>query len=187
MSPKVLLPLANGSEELEAITIANVLLRGNCEVIMASCSGSLDLYGARKIPLKATKMINECQNQSYDMIVVPGGLEGTKNLSKCNELNEMLLQQKKAGKWVAGICAAPAIVFKDLNILPRSYTAYPGFDFAGVAGSLKDTPYEVCTDQKFITGKGPGTAMAFALKCLESLQGKDTAKKVAEGLLVDSY
>ncbi|AQQ09196.1 Chaperone protein YajL [Sedimentisphaera cyanobacteriorum] len=182
MSKTALLPIADGSEELEAVTIIDVLRRAGTELTIASVA-DISVTMSRGTKLVADAPIEVCSGNEYDLIVLPGGMPGAEHLRDSRILTEMLKTQAEARRLYAAICASPAIVLASHGLMAgKKGTCYPGLEH-----SLADSYLEgedVVADGNCITSRGPGTAMAFALKLAELLEGKENAEKTAQGMLV---
>ena len=180
---KVLVPLANGFEDIEAITIIDVLRRGEVGVVTASIHDTLEVRSAHDISMKADALFSDVEMETYDAIVLPGGGAGTANLKHCPALIERLQRQHMEGKLLCAICAAPTVLVEAGVIDPGlQITCYPScqdeLDRAWV-------PAPVVTDGKIITGQAPGSAMLFALVVLQTLTGVPMAEDVAMGMVTD--
>ena len=180
---KVLVPLANGFEDIEAITIVDVLRRGDVQVVTASIHDTLDVKSAHNVFMKADALFADVEMETYDAIVLPGGGAGTANLKHCTALIERLQRQHMEGKLLCAICAAPTVLVEAGVIDPGlQITCYPScqdeLDRAWV-------PAPVVTDGKIITGQAPGSAMLFALVVLQTLTGVPMAEDVAMGMVTD--
>jgi len=182
MNPKVLIPIANGSEELEAVTIVDCLRRAGADVVVASVTSSKTVTASRAVLLTADVLITEVSGQQYDLIVLPGGMPGADNLRDSEILIQMLQQQAESGRFYAAICASPAVVLSHHNLLKgKNATCYPS-----MLTNLPDAVDEkVVVDGNCITSQGPGTAIAFSLKLIELLYSKETSDEVARAMLVD--
>ncbi len=180
MPKKVLVPITDGIEELEAVSIIDVLRRAGAEVTVASAD-SLQITASRGVKLLADKLISDCTGQTYDLIALPGGMPGAEHLRDCPQLISMLKAQKNAGRLYAAICASPAVVFQHHDLLDNcNATCYPSL--AEKLNNVKDSP--VVVDGNCITSQGPGTALAFSLKLVELLFDRQKAKEVADAMLV---
>ncbi len=183
MSKDVLVPIADGCEEIEAACIIDVLRRADADVTVVSV-GNLQVTASRGMKLVADRLISDCVNNTYDLIALPGGMPGAERLRNSKELTEMLKRQAQDGKLYAAICASPAVVLNHHGLLAgRKATAYPGF--AEQLANTESIESRVVVDKNCITSRGPGTAMEFALKLVEVLFGEEMAKKIAESMLVD--
>ncbi|SFV90701.1 4-methyl-5(beta-hydroxyethyl)-thiazole monophosphate synthesis protein [hydrothermal vent metagenome] len=180
----VLLPLAKGFEELEAVALCDVMRRGGIEVRLAYIEDELhgaDVTGANGITIKADTSINNVIVDDFDMMVLPGGWGGTYALAENARVQE-LLREFKAKKMVGAMCAAP-YALKKADVLGERYTAYPGaveeIDHPGYVSNEK-----VVEDGNVITSQGPGTAVCFGLAIVKRLVGEETAQQVKEGMLL---
>ena len=172
--------LANGFEESEAIVPADILRRGGVELTVVSVTGKREVAGANKITVAADKLFNECDFGMADMLILPGGMPGAKNLNEHDALKKLLTQFAARGGWVAAICAAP-IVLGGLGLLKgRKATCYPGFEGQLAGATYTAQPTEI--DGKIITGRGPGYAYDFGFVLLAALMGEDVAKAVRAGM-----
>jgi 4-methyl-5(b-hydroxyethyl)-thiazole monophosphate biosynthesis len=180
MSKKVLVPIADGTEELEAVTIIDCLRRAKADVTVASVSQK-QITASRGVRLVADVLISDCANQAYDLIALPGGAKGAENLRDNAELIGMLKQQVASGRLYAAICAAPAVVLEHHGLLKnKKATCYPAFKLSNSVDA------KVVVDGNCITSKGPGTAIDFSLKLIELLFNKEISKQVAADMLVTS-
>ncbi|MDR3415576.1 MAG: DJ-1/PfpI family protein [Nevskia sp.] len=179
-TPTVLVPVAHGSESLEAVTIVNVLRRAELEVTVASVESELLVNGTRGLRLQADKRLLDTLGHKYDLIVLPGGERGAEALHRNAPLIEMLHQQNEGQRWFAAICAAPALTLAPHHLLDgRKATCYPAFKRK--LQNFVDQP--VVVDGHCVTSQGPATAMPFALKLVEILAGAAKSKEVATALL----
>jgi 4-methyl-5(b-hydroxyethyl)-thiazole monophosphate biosynthesis len=182
MTKTVLVPIANGTEEIEAVCIIDTLRRAGVEVTVASVD-ELQVVASRGVKLVADAKIAECVNRTYDCIALPGGMPGAEHLRDCAPLIEKLKQQKQAGRLYGAICASPAVVLQPHGLLHKTRaTCYPSMRAKLDAAYATDEP--VVVDGHCVTGQGPGTAIAFALKLIELLLGVRKAREVADGMLV---
>ena len=173
--------LAEGFEETEAITVVDVLRRGNIEVKLVSTEDKLQVMGAHGILVTADIFYEEAEYDNCKMIVLPGGLPGATNLRANEDLCHKIVEFEKEGKYICAICAAP-FIFAELGLLKgKKATVYPGF--AGDLGGAKIKNKSVCVDNNIVTAKGPVAAMDFGLTLLELLRGVDLAEKIASDML----
>jgi 4-methyl-5(b-hydroxyethyl)-thiazole monophosphate biosynthesis len=181
MSKKVLVAIADGSEELEAVTIIDVLVRAGADVTVASV-GEMQITASRGVKIVADALIGDCKGQEYDLIVLPGGIPGAEHLRDCSELIEMLKRQRQANRFYAAICASPAMVLQHHGLLEgRKATCYPSPDL-----NLPDRQdAKVVVDGSCVTSQGPATALEFALKLVELLFGEEKSHQVAQAMLVN--
>lgn len=180
---KIVLPLANGFEEIEAITIIDVNRRAGNEVIACSLEESLEVLGANGITVKADCVIEDLDALSFDMIVLPGGAVGTEALSKHQGLQSILKEFKKSEKMIGAICAAP-YALHTAGVLNTNYTCYPSFETKIRKEGYHPT-HSIIVDDNVITSRGPGTAMCFALEIVKMLNGETKFEELKKGMLVD--
>ena len=182
MSKKALIAVADGVEELEAITIIDCLRRVGADLTIASV-GKLQITTARKVKITADCLISDCKNETYDLIVLPGGNLGAENLRESKELAEMLKKQKDSSGFYAAICASPAVVFEYHGLLTgKKATCFPA-----LADKMTDKQainQRIVVDGNCITSQGPGTALEFSLKLVELLFGSQKSQELAKVMLV---
>jgi len=177
---RVLVPLAVGVEELEAVTIIDVLRRSGISVTSASLKDDRTVKGSRGVVLVADAAWQALDIPSFDAIVLPGGGKGTENLASDARVIDAVRSFDDADKLVAAICAAPTVLAKAKVLKGRRATCYP--TCAETLGpSYDDAP--VIADGNIITSQGPGTALLFSLVLIKHLVGEQTARQVADGLL----
>ena len=182
----VLIPLAEGFEELEAVALIDTMRRGGIEVRIAYIEDELHhdrvVTGANGIGIQADTSLKNIISDDFDMMVLPGGWGGTYALAENKRVIE-LIQEFKANKAVGAMCAAP-FVLKKAGVLGGDYTCYPGakdeIDHAGYRDDVK-----VVTDGNVMTSQGPGTAVCFGLAIVERLVGKESMQAVKDGMLLD--
>jgi 4-methyl-5(b-hydroxyethyl)-thiazole monophosphate biosynthesis len=182
MTKKVLVPIADGTEEIEAVCIIDVLRRAGAEVVVASV-GEKEVTCSRGVRLVADKLLGECKTEVFDMIVLPGGVPGAQNLRDSADLTELLKKQAGSGGFFGAICASPAVVLQAHGLLAnRQATSHPAFsDQLEPNESIES---RVVVDGNCATSRGPGTALEFALKLVELLYGKKTAQAVADPMVL---
>lgn len=182
---KVLVPLAAGFEEIEAISIIDVLRRAEIEVLTVSLTNELKAKGSHDIVVECDALLSETDSSEYDMIVLPGGMPGATNLNEHLDLKTRMLYMHANGKWLGAICAAP-MVLGDLKLLKnKNATCYPGFEQYLTGAEVKGSSVEVAN--QIITGKGAGVAIEFALKIVEVLIGTETARELGKKMVLPSY
>ena len=180
---KVLVPLADGFEEIEAVTVVDVLRRGGVEVVTASVHDRVDVLGAHGMQIRADRQFDEAQRDSYDAVVLPGGGGCAETFKRLQPLHERLQRQRDEGGLLCAICAAPTVLVA-AGVLDEKteVTCYPtcrdGLD-------REWSPAPVVHDGMVITGQAPGTATLFALVVLKALAGEQVARKVAQGMVTD--
>jgi len=179
---RVLGPLAQGCEELEAVTITDILTRGGIEVTTAGLDDR-PVKASRGMTLLPDVSLDQVLNESFDMIVLPGGLPGADHLNKDPRIHKMLKRLALEGKYTAAICAAPKVLAAAGLLTGRKATSYPGaLDKMALSG-IDIRTEAVIVDDKVMTSRGPGTAMDFALELVETLAGKEKRDEVEEALV----
>lgn len=168
--------LADGFEEIEAITVTDILRRAGAEVKMVSITDRLEVKGAHGIKIQADILFEEADDESCRMIVLPGGMPGTTNLLKHEGLVQKIRQIYERGEWVCAICAAPMVLAAAGVLAGKKATIYPGME-KDIEGAIP-TEGAVVRDGNVITSKAPGTAMKFALALVEALYGKEKAERL---------
>lgn len=178
--PKVLVPLAEGCEELEAVTIIDLLRRAGVEVVTAGLTDG-PLTASRGVVLVADMALDDALQSDYDMVVLPGGGPGSDRLDEDPRIGNLLRQMADSEKFTAAICAAPRVL-KNAGLLDgKKATCYPGVMEVSDLPGL-DTGEAVIQDGKVVTSRGPGTAMDFALHLVELLTDSGTRNEVEQGL-----
>jgi 4-methyl-5(b-hydroxyethyl)-thiazole monophosphate biosynthesis len=179
--PAVLVPLAQGCEELEAVTVIDILRRAGITVVSAGLD-SKPVKASRGVVLIPDVTLDEAMRQSFDMVVLPGGMPGSDHLNQDPRIRRLLQDMAKQNKYTAAICAAPKVLADAGLLANKRATGYPGvLEKMGLSGvELSDQP--VVKDGHVITSRGPGTAMDFALELVETLSGKAARKKVEAAL-----
>lgn len=178
---KVLVPLAPGFEELEAVTIIDLLRRASIEVTVAGLDEGA-ITGSRGTRILPDKRLDSASSSTYDMVVLPGGLPGADNLNSDSRIHEILQQMAKNGRYIAAICAAPKVLASAGLLENKEMTSYPGSLSAAEAEGMHNTGKAVVVDGNLITSRGPGTAMDFALQLIQLLAGDSVRKQVEDGL-----
>lgn len=180
--PTVLVPLAQGCEELEAITIIDLLRRAGITVISVGLDEK-PVKASRGVVLIPDTTMDLALRRSYDMIVLPGGLPGSDNLNKDLRIHALLKEVYNQGKYVAAICAAPKVLASVGLLDNKSVTSYPGLFNSVIVPKFQLVDEPVVKDGRVITSRGPGTAIAFALTLIETLTDKDTRNRVEAELV----
>ncbi|EOQ96635.1 DJ-1 family protein [Leptospira wolbachii serovar Codice str. CDC] len=182
MAKRVFIPLCTGFEEMEAIILIDVLRRGNVEVVSGGKTKD-PILAARKTLHLADKVFSEIKPLEFDAILLPGGLEGTKQLMADPEISSILRSFQKSKKLIGAICAAPSAL-RNLDIISGDdpYTAFPSSEDLAKGKGGKHTGQRIESHNHVHTSVGPGSAFEFALYILEILEGKDVMEKVKAGL-----
>ncbi len=184
MSKKILVPIADGTEMVEALSIVDVFRRAGADVDLASV-GEKMTTSSHNVKIEADKLIDECVDEDYDLVAVPGGIPGSENLKNSETLVKILQKQNDDNKLYGAICAAPAVVLGHHGLLEgKKATCHPLF----IAGLSSDELAEVnvVQDQNCVTSRGAGTAMEFALELLGLVMGDEKKREVAKGLVMDA-
>ena len=171
---------AQGSEELESVTIVNILRRGGITVTLAGITAGA-LHGARGVNILPDTTLDAILHQNFDMIVLPGGQPGTNHLKADARVLDLVSKMFQQGRYVAAICAAPSVLATAGLLDGKQATCYPGSLDGFPSIHLKTAA--VVEDGKLITSRGPGTAMDFALTLVERLAGSTMRHEVEAGLV----
>ena len=175
---KVLVPLAEGFEEIEAITIVDVLRRAGITVVTAGIPGSI-ITGSRKVRINTDARIDDINPDEFDAVILPGGYPGYVNLGKTQKVINIITTFNQQKKLIGAMCAAPTILAKVGILEDKKATCYPGME--------KEIPYprgeRVFVDGNIVTSQGPGTAIPFALKIIEILEDREKARAIKKELV----
>ncbi len=182
---KVYIFLANGYEEIEGLTVVDLLRRAGVEVVMVSITGDIFITGAHKIITKADVLFEDIDFSDADMLVLPGGMPGTNHLKMHEGLDHLLKDFGQKGKMLAAICAAPSVLGSKGLLQGIKATCYPGHEEALIGAYIKNQ--SVVEDGNFITSKGAGTAIDFSLSLIKNLVGESEAGKLAQAIQYDHY
>lgn len=177
---KVLIPLADGCEELEAVTLIDLLRRAGVEVTTAGLKPGI-VKASRGVQLVPDVTLDVALQDAYDMVVLPGGMPGATHLKDDARILDLLQKMAAAGKYTAAICAAPMVLAEAGVLAGKRATSYPGF-LDGLPG-VDVRAEAVVQDGTVLTSRGPGTAMDFALALIEALAGRATRDQVEAGLV----
>ena len=176
---KVLVILADGFEEIEAVTIIDVLRRAGVDVKSAAVADTR-VRGAHEISLMADCRLDDVQSETFDAILLPGGMPGSRNLRDDPRVLVRLRQQDREGGYLGAICAAPIALEAAGVLKDKRATSYPGYDLP----SARYSEDRVVTDGKTLTSRGPGTAIEFALEWVKILAGPDKAEQLRKDMIV---
>ena len=178
---RALVLVAPGFEEIETITVIDILRRANIEVVSAGIEPG-EITGSRKIKIVPDVQLNKVVNdENFDMIVLPGGIPGTTNLKKDEGVKKIIERMYKQGKYTAAICAAPTVLSAIGLTTGKNITSHPS-----VKNELQYESYKedmVVVDGQIITSRSPGTAMEFAMKLVEILVGKEMVEEINKGVM----
>ena len=170
-----------GYEEIEALTVVDILRRAGVEPVMVSVMKEKSVAGSHDIRVETDALIGEIDFTGLDVIVLPGGMPGTKNLEACEALMAQVDIFAAQGKIVAAICAAPSILGHRGILKGKKACSFPSFESHLEGAEVLQQP--AVMDGNLITGRGMGAAIPFGLKILEKLQGEEAARKMAEAII----
>ncbi|KAL9322173.1 hypothetical protein ACSQ67_010226 [Phaseolus vulgaris] len=189
--PQILVPIANGSEEMEAVIIIDMLRRAKANVVVASVEDKLEIVASRKVKLEADMLLDEAAKLSYDLIVLPvrwllifveGGLGGAQAFANSETLVNLLKKQRESNKYYGAICASPALVLEPHGLLKgKKATAFPAM--CNKLSDQSEVENRVVVDGNLITSRGPGTSIEFALAIVEKLFGRKLALELAKAVV----
>ena len=180
---KVIVLLGDGFEEIEGLTVVDVLRRAKIDVESVSIMTEQVITGSRNIKVVADKMFDDIDSDELDMVVLPGGIKGTDNIKAHEGVNKLLLSAKEKGLKIAAICAAPTALGKIGLLKGYKATCFPGLENELTGAECVDNI--VITDGYITTSKGPATAMDFALELVKILKDENVLITVKDGLLFD--
>ncbi len=179
---KVLIPLAEGCEELEAVTLIDLLRRAGITVVTASLTDQHKLTASRGVGLVADAILDDVISSDFDMLVLPGGQPGSNNLNADPRIHSIAKRLHSTGKAIAAICAAP-LVFASSGLLQgKKVSCYPGSLTIENQPDISISDQAIMVDDNIFTSRGPGTAMDFALTLIEYLANRKIRDEVEEGL-----
>lgn len=178
--PRVLVPLAQGCEEIEAVTVIDLLRRAEINVVTAGLDSS-PVTASRKTVIVPDTDLDTALKEDYDMVILPGGLPGSDHLDNDSRIKELLIKMANSEKFTAAICAAPKVLSSAGLLNGKKATCYP--TVLESDNNTDITGEAVVIDGKVITSRGPGTAMDFALSLIEVLVGKEKRNKVEKELV----
>jgi 4-methyl-5(b-hydroxyethyl)-thiazole monophosphate biosynthesis len=177
---RVLVPLAEGCEELEAVTIIDLLRRAGIEVVAAGLQDG-PVTASRGVRLLPDMTLDEALARQFDMVALPGGLPGSDHLAADSRVTGLLREMNESGRFVGAVCAAPKVLARSGILNERKATAYPGVLQA--EGHPEITGDPVTRDGTVITSRSAGTSMDFALEIIETLEGREVRERVENSLV----
>ena len=182
---RVFIFLANGVEEIEALTVVDLLRRVNIEIATVSITGNQFVTGSHQITVKADILFEHVDFKDAEMLVLPGGMPGTKHLAAHDGLAQLLTSFHAKGKRISAICAAPSVLGEKGLLKGKNATCFPGFETALIGAYVKNAA--VVTDGNIITSKGMGTAIDFSLALIKSILGEEEAARIAGAIQYQHY
>lgn len=174
----VYLFLAEGFEEIEGLTVVDLLRRAEIAVATVSVTGSVRITGSHGITVEADGLFEDYDYREADMLVLPGGMPGTKNLAAHEGLVSLLKRFREEDKALAAICAAPSILGENGLLKGKKVTCFPGYEDKLLGAEA--TGQKAVRDGNIITGKGMGTAIDFSLEIINFLKDKETAERIGK-------
>lgn len=178
---EVFIFMANGTEEIEALTVVDLLRRAGISISTVSVNNSKCITGSHGITVEADMGIDDVAWENACMLVLPGGMPGTNKLMDCELLCDRLKEFAKEGKYVAAICAAPSILGVNGLLEGRKATCYPGFEEKLLGAEYVEAP--VVKDDNIITSRGLGTAIEFAAEIIAAVADRETADSILEKII----
>lgn len=176
---------AEGFEEIEAITIVDVLRRAEIPTITISITGNKEVKGAHNIPITTDALFEDVDYSDSEILVLPGGLPGSHNLRDHKQLTALLSEKNAKGDKLAAICAAP-YVLGELNILEnKTAVCYPGVEDKLLKANVVFEPAVI--SENITTGRGVGAALNFALSIVKNIKGEEHSNALADAMLVDNW
>lgn len=182
---KICVFFGTGYEEIEALTVVDLLRRAKIETEMVSITGELTVESSHKVQVKMDRLLEDVDFQEVDMIVLPGGMPGTKNLEACEPLMAQVDAFYQAGKCISAICAAPSILGHRGMLKGKKACSFPEFESHLEGAEVTKNPAQ--TADNIITGRGMGCAIDFGLAIVEKIQGKEQAAALAQKIVYEHY
>jgi 4-methyl-5(b-hydroxyethyl)-thiazole monophosphate biosynthesis len=183
MKKKVAIHMAEGFEEVEAISIVDLLRRADINVLMVSMAHQLEVKGAHEIVVRADVLFEDVDYKDIFMMVLPGGMPGASNLDSHNGLKQQIKQFEDQDRPLAAICAAPMVLGKLGILKDKQAVCYPGYEKYLVDAQVLKVP--VVESENVITGRGVGTALEFGLKLIEKIVSPEKAREIAKQILAE--
>ncbi len=179
MIKKAIVPLADGLEEIEAITIIDILRRAKIEITTAGLTNN-SILGSHNIKIESDTTIDKIDSDNFDIIVLPGGMPGTINLMNNQKVIQLIQDMNNSNKIIGAICAAPMVLYHAGILDNKKFTMHPG-----VIGKipLSPLPDQIMEDGNIITGQASGAAVLFSLKLVEKICGSPVKQEVNKGVL----
>ena len=181
--PSVLMPLAEGFEELEAVTIIDILRRAGIRVVVAGLKDG-PIKGSRDTQVLPDATLDAVMDQDFDMIALPGGMPGVKHLHEDARVKRLLERYTQQDRFTAAICAAPSILADYGYLAGKQATSNPKFKNQVAIDGVQYLEHSVVSDGNIVTSRGPGTSIPFALALVEKLAGREKRVEVESGLVL---
>ena len=175
--------LANGFEEIEALTPVDVFRRAGLDTLTVSITDNPTVVGSHNIAVSADITLSEMKLSDADLLLLPGGMPGTKYLGQCKALCDAVCAHAQAGKPIAAICAAPSVLGSLGLLCGKEATCYPGFEAELMGAAVSEK--KVVRDANIVTAAGMGVALDFSLECLRLLGHSDAADKIRKGVIAE--
>ena len=180
---RVLVPIADGSEEIETSCITDTLVRAGAEVTVASVEATTTCTMSRGLKIVADALVTDVSGDDWDLVALPGGMPGAERLRDSDALDAILRKQDARQAPLAAVCASPAVILKSKGMLRSQATCYPAPPFVEALGDIADG--DVVRDGHITTSRGPGTSLKFALDLVDQLYGPEKAEELRAQMLVD--
>ena len=180
---RVLVPIADGSEEIETTCITDTLVRAGAEVTVASVEATTTCTMSRGLKIVADALVTDVSGDDWDLVALPGGMPGAERLRDSDALDAILRKQDARQAPLAAVCASPAVILKSKGMLRSQATCYPAPPFVEALGDIADG--DVVRDGHITTSRGPGTSLKFALDLVDQLYGPEKAEELRAQMLVD--
>ena len=175
--------LADGFEEIEGLATVDMCRRAKINVTTVSVMDTPDIMGSHNIPVRADIMFGDADFEDYEMLVLPGGGQGTENLEKCDKLLALLKKADSEGKYISAICAAPRILGRLGMLSGKKACCYPGNEHFLEGAEIVNDSCRAVTDGRFITGRGMGGSIEFAAEIIAQLKGRKAAEEILEKIM----
>jgi 4-methyl-5(b-hydroxyethyl)-thiazole monophosphate biosynthesis len=180
---RILVVLPPGAEEIEAVTVGDVLVRAGVQVVIASTTDALQVVGSRGIPLGAHALLDQVLSDRFDLVYLPGGKGSAETCRDDPRIQDLAERQLRSGRLLGVICASPIALVPRSLCSGRRITSFPGVRRVVEPHALAWMDQPVVEDGNLMTSQGPGTAMAFALRCASLLASSDIARQVAQDMI----
>lgn len=175
--------LAEGHEEIESITIVDILRRAGLNIAMYSIIDDLDVKGAHEIIIRADYYLKDLKDKTLEGIILPGGMPGAINIMENNELKEIVIKMNEDKKLIGAICAAPIALGEWGILTDKKAICYPGFEKKLIGAKIQKT--KVTIDENIVTAEGPASAFDFALKIVSKIKGNDATRTLKQDMLIE--